>query len=288
MSEAIMSTHTPNFVGTALGRLHVEQIGSGPPALLWHSLFVDSRSWDPVLPALAAHRRLVVVDGPCHGRSGMPDHDFTLDDCAAAATEVLDLLGIDEPVDWVGNAWGGHVGLVLAATSPDRLRSVTTIGTPIQAISRRERRTKIVPLVALYRLVGPSSFVVGALTDSLLGTAATTAAPEQSALVMNAFRTADRPAMRRAMRSVMLNRPSLDPLLPTITTPTLMLAAADDPMGWHPTDAESATATMPNARSAALPGGGHIAPLLLAPDRLTDLIVDFWEQHSEQGSGPVS
>lgn len=45
---------------------------------------------------------------------------------------------------------------------------------------------------------------------------------------------------------------------------------------------------MPNARSAALPGGGHIAPLLLAPDRLTDLIVDFWEQHSEQGSGPVS
>lgn len=282
-----MSTHTPNFVGTALGRLHVEQIGSGQPALLWHSLFVDSRSWEPVLPALAAHRRLVVVDGPCHGRSGMPDHDFTLDDCAAAATEVLDLLGIDEPVDWVGNAWGGHVGLVLAARSPDRLRSLITIGTPVQAISRRERLSKIAPLVALYRLVGPSPFVVGALTDSLLGTAATTAAPARSELVMNAFRTADRPAMRRAMRSVMLNRPSLGPLLPTITTPTLMLAAAEDPMGWHPADAESATATMPNARSASLPGGGHIAPLVLAPDRLADLIVDFWKQQSVHGSGSV-
>ena len=28
-----------------------------------------------------------------------------------------------EPVDWVGNAWGGHVGIVFAATWPDRCRT---------------------------------------------------------------------------------------------------------------------------------------------------------------------
>ena len=41
-----------------------------------------------------------------------------------------------EPVDWVGNAWGGHVGIVFAATWPDRCRTLVTFGTPIQAYGR--------------------------------------------------------------------------------------------------------------------------------------------------------
>lgn len=32
-------------VATQVGQLHVESIGTGPTAVLWHSLFVDSRSW---------------------------------------------------------------------------------------------------------------------------------------------------------------------------------------------------------------------------------------------------
>ena len=44
---------------------------------------------------------------------------FTLDDCVGAAVDVLDQLGIDEPVDWLGNAWGGHVGILFAAAHPD-------------------------------------------------------------------------------------------------------------------------------------------------------------------------
>ena len=32
-------------VATRVGHLHVETAGSGPPAVLWHSLFVDSTTW---------------------------------------------------------------------------------------------------------------------------------------------------------------------------------------------------------------------------------------------------
>ena len=33
-------------VATRLGPLRVQTVGSGPPAVLWHSLFVDSTTWN--------------------------------------------------------------------------------------------------------------------------------------------------------------------------------------------------------------------------------------------------
>lgn len=60
-----------------------------------------------------------------------------MEECATAAIAVLDALDVTEPADWVGNAWGGHVGLVAAADTPDRCRTVVTIGTPTQALTRR-------------------------------------------------------------------------------------------------------------------------------------------------------
>ena len=56
-------------VPTRLGPLHVETVGSGPPAVLWHSLFVDSATWNRVRVPLAAERRLILIDGPNHGGS---------------------------------------------------------------------------------------------------------------------------------------------------------------------------------------------------------------------------
>ena len=40
--------------------------------------------------------------------------DFTFAELVVAAEQALDRLGLTEPVDWVGNAWGGHVGIRLA------------------------------------------------------------------------------------------------------------------------------------------------------------------------------
>ena len=169
------------LVSTRLGRLHVGQAGSGPPAVLWHSLWVDSRSWGPLIDALGAHRRVVTIDGPGYGRSSPIHRDFTLDDCATAAGEVLDQLGITEPVDWVGNAWGGHVRITLAVSRPHRLCSLVTIAAPVTPVSRRQRWTKTYPLALVYRLMGPSRFIAKALFDALLGANAIAAHPDRAA-----------------------------------------------------------------------------------------------------------
>src|ERR1700758_5577620 len=159
---------TEHMIDTKLGRLHVEVDGEGPAAVLWHSLFVDSRSWSRLRGLLREDRRLVLIDGPGHGQSGFPSADFDLGDCAEAATDVLDAVGVQKPVDWLGNAWGGHIGLTLAATSPGWCRSVAAISTPVQALSRRERIT-IVPMVWAYRYVGAVPPLANAVAVALLG-----------------------------------------------------------------------------------------------------------------------
>jgi pimeloyl-ACP methyl ester carboxylesterase len=200
-----------------------------------------------------------------------------------AAGEALDGLGIDEPVDWFGNAWGGHVGILLAVTQPQRVRTLTTIGTPVPALTNRFRWTKAWPLVALYRISGPTDFLCKALSNSLLGPEAVAAQPDHAAVVIDAFREADRRGMYHAMRSMMLKRPSLTDRLPRVGAPALMLAAGDDDEGWPLPDAEAACASMPNARAAVVAGGGRVAPLLLDGDLIARAPVDFWKVAAPTG-----
>ena len=161
-------------ITTSLGPLHVREAGSGQPALLWPSLFVDSDSWKRVEPGLGEHRHLVLVDGPGHGMSGDPGHRYTQLDCARAAIEVLDALGITEPVDWLGNAWGGHVGIHAATEHRERLRSLVTIGTPVAPYTPAERRrTRL--LLAIFRLLGPIGFLQEGVAKVLLSPSTRTA-----------------------------------------------------------------------------------------------------------------
>lgn len=262
-------------VPTHVGRLHVTDSGNGPVAVFWHSLFVDQNSWRLVLQALGSRRRVIAVDAPNHGRSEPVDHDFTVGDCAVASCEILDHLGIREPVDWVGNALGGHVGITLAATRPERVKSLVTIGTPVEPFGVVEKWTRIVPLVQLYRVFGPKA-VDRVLTKALLGADAVAAQPDQAQLTMDAFRNADRQAMLRAMRCLMLHRESLRDAIVAVTAPTLLLVAQGGQEGWTPGESAQAARTMRNAVSETLPGAGNIAPLLLAPVLLAERLCRFW------------
>lgn len=262
------------MIDTQLGRLHVEADGDGPVAVLWHSLFVDSHSWLRLRGPLGLDRRLILIDGPGHGKSDSPSADFDLDDCARAAIEVLDALGVQKPVDWLGNAWGGHVGLMLAATSPGWCRSVVAISTPVQALSRRQR-IKIVPMVWAYRYLGAVPALTNQVAVALLGKEFMRSRPDDTAVVTRAFRDAPQPGMYRAMKSIMLNRPSIDHLLPRIETPTLMVVMTADPV-LPVAEIRDALPRMPAARGIEIRGAGHVAPIMSHADELAEIIGAFW------------
>lgn len=166
-----------------------------------------------------------MIDGPGHGPSRPPGALFTGTACARAAARVLEHLGITDPVDWVGCAWGGHVGLEIAADEPHRIRTLTTFRTPF----KRCRSPSGYPLLALYRLAGPVAPIRNALTDTPLGPRAVATQPDLSRRVMAAFSDADRSAMFTAIRSAMVRRPTFTRLA-AVATPTLMIASRDDPL----------------------------------------------------------
>jgi pimeloyl-ACP methyl ester carboxylesterase len=272
--EIAMVTPSPDSVSTDLCRLRVRRSGTGPPVVLWHSLFVDSRSWGRLIDELAGHRTVYAIDGPSHGQSGSVPRDFTFEEVVVSAEQALDRLGLTEPVDWVGNAWGGHVGIRLATGA--RLRTLTTVGTPIQGFTLGEKLTKAWPLLGVYRFAGPNGFIVRQLFGSLVGEDSIAAQPDQAAAVIASFREADRNGMYHAMRSMMLQRTGIEHLLGDIKVPTLVMSVRDDVTGWRPDEARRTCAAIPDCRVEEVAGTGHISPLLIDSDRVRHLITEFW------------
>ena len=262
-----------NFIDTAVGRLKVTTIGTGAPAVLWHSLFVDERSWERVARGLAQDRRLVLITGPGHGESVDPRRRYDLGQCARAAGEVIDALGVTDPVDWLGNAWGGHVGLRFARAYPGRIRSLVTIGSPVQALATAER-VRTLFLLLVHRLLGPISFLVDAVVETLLSAPTRASDPEAVALVRRSFVEADPGQLRNAVVSISLHREDLAALLSGIGTPTLMITG-EQHGGWTPTQNAAAAATMPDGRAAVVADAAYLVPLE-QPDTVIRLVRDFW------------
>ena len=222
---------------------------------------------------MARDRRLLIVDGPGHGVSSHAGRRYSLDDCAAAATELLAALDIREPVDWLGNAWGGHVGVVFAATWPDRCRTLATFGTPIEAYGRSER-ILFRMLLVVYRVVGMRDFLSGGIVDALLSPATRGNDPEAVALVLDGLRTMERPALANAMISISIRRPDLTPRLAAISCPTVFVTGTDHPE-WTLDQAAGKVRLIADGSATAVPGTAYLTPLE-APAETVGIVRDLW------------
>ena len=268
------------MVETRLGALAVRVRGEGPVAVLWHSLFVDDSTWNRVEDDLARSRRLVIITGPGHGASMDPGRRYNMDECAEAAADVLATLGIDEPVDWVGNAWGGHVGIVMAARWPERCRTLVTLGTPIQSYTLSER-LRIWILLPVVRLFGPVGSIITGIQEVLLSPTTRAQDPEASKLVVDCLSSMNRAALVNAVISISLRRPDLTPQLAQIRCPTLFVTGSDH-TGWTPEQAQAAGRLLADGATEVIPNVAYLTPLE-APDRTVQLVGSLWAQSLQRG-----
>jgi pimeloyl-ACP methyl ester carboxylesterase len=267
------------MVETRLGALAVRVRGEGRVAVLWHSLFVDDSTWNRVDDNLARARRLVIITGPGHGASPDPGRRYTIDECAEAAADVLATLGIDEPVDWVGNAWGGHVGIMFAARWPQRCTTLVTLGTPIQSYTLPER-LRIWSLLPVVRLFGPVNAIVTGIRDVLLSPTTCAQDPEAARLVADCLRSMNRAALVNAVISISLRRPDLTPQLSQIRCSTLFVTGSDH-TGWTPDQAQAAGRRLADGAVEVIPNVAYLIPLE-APDRTVQLIRNLWAQSPQR------
>ncbi|QRP46423.1 alpha/beta fold hydrolase [Amycolatopsis sp. FDAARGOS 1241] len=261
-----MATATVNGVS-----LHYETAGEGPPLLLIAGLGANSAAWAAAVPVLSRRFTVITFDNRGVGRSSVPPGPYPVDLLGDDAAALVTSLGLG-PVAAVGWSLGASVlQSMLVRHGPLLSKAVLLNGfpsyTPIQDAwldaGLALRRADADPLA-----VGVSGmawvFTPRVLTDhETLVEQAKLAASDPYPTSLAGFE-----AQAAGLR-VYDSRA----LLPIATTPTLVLAGAEDVLTPVSQSAEMA-ALLPHGSLRVLPRGGH-AMLLEYPDDTLAAITAF-------------
>src|SRR5258708_35667893 len=118
----------PRFATVGRGRIFHYDVGNGEPVVLLHGSNHHAEAWvRNIGPLAAAGWRVIALDLPGFGRSGVPEMRYSLPGYADFMVEFLDALGIGS-AHLVGSSMGGAIALRLAVDHPDRARPLTRGG----------------------------------------------------------------------------------------------------------------------------------------------------------------
>ncbi len=249
-------------VSTTVGALHVQRHGQGPPLVCWPSLFCDVRTLRPLVDEFGRDHHLVLIDGPGHGGSGGVTHPFTLEDCADAAMQVLDATGIQRAA-WIGSAWGGHVGVAAALRHPDRLLGLVAMNAPMGAWTGRLRAMNAT-VYWTFRALGRPRAMARKVAEAMIAPARRAERPALLDPLVDCMLASSRGPFLTAVRSAMLDRPSLLHRLAGVRVPTLFVTGAEDRL-FPVAVARQQAAAIPGGRFEVVPGSSHLS-LWEAPD----------------------
>src|SRR3954453_21278404 len=104
------------------GRLRYFELGSGPPVVFVHGLFVNANLWRKVIPALSRECRCVVLDLPfgSHALPMRPEADLSERGVVDLIAGAIEELGLDA-VTLVGMDTGGAICQFIVTQRPERI-----------------------------------------------------------------------------------------------------------------------------------------------------------------------
>ena len=200
------------------------------------------------------------------------DAPYLLSDMAADATGLLDALEIDR-AHMVGGSMGGMIAQVIAATYPQRTRSLVSImstsGRPGLPLGKPEA---LAMLSAQPEGTEREQLIAHGikLRTVISGPGYPTEPAAMRALVeRNIDRRYYPPGAARQYLAIMASGPRVD-LLKTVTVPTLVLHGEDDPL--LPVECgRDVAALVPGAKIETFPGWGHDVPEQMVPKLVSSI-----------------
>jgi 3-oxoadipate enol-lactonase len=236
-----------------------------PAAVFTGSLGTDLTMWLPQTDVLKPHFCTLRYDIRGHGASEVPPGPYTMDDLGSDLVALLDRLGI-ERASLCGLSIGGMISMWAAAHAPERVNRLVLCCTSAQlgpAESWTDR-------AATVRAEG-----VEAIADVVLGRWFTPGFAEAHPEVIERMRATLLATPREGYAGCCEAIAAMDLTsdLPSITAPTLVISAVDDP-SIPPEHGRRIAELIPGARFELVENARHIASIEQA-DLITALIQEF-------------
>lgn len=254
--------------------LSCDDRGAGRPIVLLHGFPLDRAMWDAQATALSGEFRVISPDLRGFGQSALAAGDAErgvgMKRYAADVAELLDALGVSEPVVLVGFSMGGYAAWQFALKWPQRLAGLIQCDTRAVA-DNDEGRAGREKMAAAALAAGDSSPAL-AMLPKLLGKGTQESRPEVVAAVRAMIERQTAQAVAAAQRG-MARREDVRPRLREIACPTLCIVGAEDAIS-APAEMREIAAAMPNARVVEIAGAGHMTTME-NPEPVTRAIADF-------------
>lgn len=106
--------------------------------VLLHGFLESSKMWDPLLPELSKDRKIITIDLPGLGESGVISEIHSMELMAEVTDSVLNHLQIASAT-FVGHSMGGYVTLAYAEMFPDRVEKIILLNSTTIADSEERK-----------------------------------------------------------------------------------------------------------------------------------------------------
>lgn len=236
---------------------NVRDEGRGPVLLLVHGFPLSHRMWDEQFAELSSHFRLIAPDLRGFGESLPIPETLSMQQLADDLADILDALGVAEPVTLVGLSMGGYVAWQFWAHHLTRLQALVlcdtraTADAPQTAEGRRrladrvlEAGPKVVTDDMVPKLFAPESHEHRAKQV------------QETIEIMNATHPRTIAAAQRAMAS----RPDMTDQLAAVQLPVLVLCGEHDKIT-PPAEMKAMAEKISTSQYVEIPSAGHMAPL---------------------------
>ena len=249
-------------------RVAFRRAGEGPPLVLLHGIYGDSRNWSPQLEALSDEFTVVAWDAPGAGRSDDPPESFGFPEYADCLAGLIGVLGLGRP-NVCALSYSGGIALELCRRHSEVPATLTLVGAyagwagslPADKVRNRLER-------ALAQADRGGEAAARDFVPELFAPDAPTELVEQAIAWSSSFHPDGLRIMARASAAA-----DLRDVLPQVTVPTLVIHGSDDrrsPLSVS----EALHARIPDSRLAVVDGAGHLTNLE-APAEFNRLLREF-------------
>lgn len=250
-------------------------VGRGLPLLFIHGFPFNHRMWQPQIETLSDIARAIAPDLRGHGESSPVPGPYNMDQLAGDLAELLDTLGITQPVVLCGLSMGGYVSFAFYRNYPGRVAGLILAATRAKP-DTPEGKANRDKTAEKAREEG-----VRPVVDGMIGKLFAPQTYRQNPALVEEVRTMMEGTSQAGMIGALMamkERPDSTPTLREIQPAALIIHGREDqivPLE----EARQMQAEIPEARLVEIPDAGHLVNLE-QPEAFNHAVRDYLEQFS--------